>query len=161
MHLQPGLTFFFFFLFCVLSVAYNYHVGLFNKPLIRVRSPTWCRMHLKKSQNINFFEFQQILEKLPPYGRLFSSSCGELQPSAANSWALIYEIFWQFFSRHFFCSIFLQHFFGGGTEGARSVHSACTEQALSVHGACTEGAYTERARGVHGPCQERAFNIYK
>ena len=33
-------------------------------------------------QNITFYI---ELEKLPTFGRFFSNSCGELQPSAANS----------------------------------------------------------------------------
>ena len=43
--------------------------------------------------------FDQLgkLEKLPPYGRLFSSSCGGLQPSAANGGALRAHFLQDFF----------------------------------------------------------------
>ena len=64
------------------------------------------------------FLFQQ--EKLPPYGRLFSSFCGELQPSAANSEALRAHFFWYFpadifrqiFFRNFFSAIFSEFILG-------------------------------------------------
>ena len=67
------------------------------------------------------------LEKLPPYGPLFSSSCGGLQTSAANSgilWAppFFREIFCQknfvqeiFFLENFFSGKFFSgHFFSSG-----------------------------------------------
>ena len=37
------------------------------------------------------------LEKLPPFGRLFYSSCGELQPSAANNVGPFVPNFFSFF----------------------------------------------------------------
>ena len=43
------------------------------------------------------FQILQPLEKLPPYGRLFSSSCGGLQPLAANDGALRAPPFENFF----------------------------------------------------------------
>ena len=57
-----------------------------------------------------------LLEKVPPYGQLFSSSCGELQPSAANSGALrptFSKMFLRFFRNIFFkIYFFVQIFFG-------------------------------------------------
>ena len=44
----------------------------------------------------NVCENSLTLEKLPPYGRLFSSSFGGLQPSAANDGALRAHFFWDF-----------------------------------------------------------------
>ena len=73
------------------------------------------------SDNINTNQFlQNEIEKLPPYGRLFSSSCGELHPSAAYSGALrahfieMFLIFFgKFFSEHFFQNFFLKQIFRG------------------------------------------------
>ena len=48
------------------------------------------------------FNIKLELEKLPPYGRLFSSSCGGLQPSAANDGALRAPPFENFFRKEFF-----------------------------------------------------------
>ena len=54
------------------------------------------------------------LEKLPPYRRPFSSSCGELQPSAANSGALrahFFQDYFEIFREHFFPILFSCKFF--------------------------------------------------
>ena len=54
----------------------------------------------------NVFKFYILLEKLPPYVRLFSSSCGGLQPLAANGGDL-----WTHFFRDFPADFFREHFF--------------------------------------------------
>ena len=46
--------------------------------------------------NFCAYSYLKALEKLPPYGRLFSSSCEELQPSAAISGALRAHFFRDF-----------------------------------------------------------------
>ena len=76
-----------------------------------------CQVHMVAHHDLGFMK---ILEKLPPYGRLFSSFCGELQPSAANSEALRAHFFWYFpadifrqiFFRNFFSAIFSEFILG-------------------------------------------------
>ena len=87
-------------------------------------------LHLGGKCSISL-QLSNILEKLPPYMQLFSSSCGELQPSAANSRALrahfFKRCFWnisgtflwkfvfrgKFFWEFFFTGNFVWHFFMG------------------------------------------------
>ena len=47
-----------------------------------------------------------------PYGQLFTSSCGGLQPLAANGWAL-WAQFFQDFPANLVWKLFLGDFFGG------------------------------------------------
>ena len=77
------------------------------------------------------YSIQNRIEKLPPFGRLFSSSCGELQPSAAYSGALrahfffeiIEDIFWgEFFWDIFFREIFFLIFSPGKFSFGNFVH---------------------------------------
>ena len=81
-----------------------------------VNFATWQRrMFTNREQNVNcclyYLDILEILEKFPPYVRLFSNSCGELQPSAAPSVALRADFFRNyqadFFWGNFFGEIFL------------------------------------------------------
>ena len=57
-------------------------------------------------EGLGDYLFLLVLEKLPPYGRLFSNSCAGLQPSAANDGALrappLVNFFENFFSERMF-----------------------------------------------------------
>ena len=88
------------------SSSYFLHFYLLSPAKARLRRSAsalvghliWVRKIKCFNSFQNFgFHIQVILENLPPYRRFFSSSCGELQPSAANGGTL-----WAQFSRDFF-----------------------------------------------------------
>ena len=69
---------------------------LFPKNILNI-SLTIFAFKIRGNVNWKYITVKQLLEKLPPYGRLFSTSCGELQPLAANNGALRAHFFWRYF----------------------------------------------------------------
>ena len=67
--------------------------------MIQSKNNNYTRIHEFTKKIIlsqSFLSFKYKLEKMQPYGRLFSSSCGGLQPLGANGGALRAHFFRDF-----------------------------------------------------------------